>query len=275
MTTAVIPCRLCGAGAEPAFSLRLLGQFEISYYRCAGCGSLETEVPYWLPQAYAETQPHPLDVGSAQRNLRNHAFILLLARLLRIRTTLDFGGGDGLLCRLLRDSGLDARTQDEYATSTYAGAFTGTLGAKYDLITAFEVLEHLPEPKRVLDGILETQPRYFLATTELFSGQGKDWWYFVPEAAQHVFFYSHRGMKQLAERHGYWLEHYGGYHLFSQQPMRERQRRIVRLYERPWFARMLRAWLAYRMDWEFITKDYETIRQERGQEQRGGDLNSA
>ena len=52
---------------------------------------------------------------------------------------LDWGGGDGLLVRLLRDAGLDAYHHDRYADNLYAAGFEGDPTKRYSMVTAFEV----------------------------------------------------------------------------------------------------------------------------------------
>jgi Methyltransferase domain len=75
-----------------------------------------------------------------------------------LKTSLDFGGGDGLLCRLLRDRGIAAETMDEYADPAYARGHQGDLSKKYDLITASEVFEHLPDPAATLGKLFQARP---------------------------------------------------------------------------------------------------------------------
>jgi Methyltransferase domain len=182
----VIPCRLCGGASHEKFRRPGPRGLEFPYFLCSECGSLQTENPTWLSKDYRSPDFMP-DTGAVQRALRNHALILMLAKTLRLKTILDYGGGDGLLCRLLRDRGLAAETMDECEEPWYARGYEGSLSKQYDLITAFEVFEHLPQPGATLDQLFRT-PRFIIASTEVYSGQESNWWYLGPpgEAPGHV-----------------------------------------------------------------------------------------
>src|SRR5690349_10770988 len=132
-------CRLCDGTIELQFRLQVLGQFDVGYFRCQRCHSLQTERPYWLEQAYRANNLSNLDTGAAQRNLHNLAACWSIAKLLRLRNVLDVGGGDGLLCRLLRDYELNCFVRDKYASPTYAQGFDEPDFAQPDMIVAFEV----------------------------------------------------------------------------------------------------------------------------------------
>jgi methyltransferase family protein len=180
---------------------------------CLACGSLQASDPIWLGEAYAPGHLASLDVGAAQRTLANLAAAFETARRLHARRILDFGGGDGLLCRLLRDYGLDARVTDPHTTPTYAQGFATETLDGFDLILAFEVLEHLANPAIELAPLFRAGAP-ILATTELWAGQGPDWWYLTPSSGQHVFFYSARSLAAYASGFGYVLSQASGYLLF-------------------------------------------------------------
>jgi len=219
-TSAGIACRLCGGTASFAFSKLVLERLDVAYFRCDGCGSLQTEPPYWLGDAYAEDAGEgtnnlaDLDTGAAQRNLLTSAGVLVTAQLLGLRNTVDVGGGDGLLCRLLRDYGLNAYVSDRYAQATYARGFTDPDFATPDLVTAFEVMEHLADPATDLGTIFDRNASAVLVSTDIYDGYGADWPYLTPQTGQHVFFYSRRGFQVIAERFGYHVLHAGFFTLF-------------------------------------------------------------
>lgn len=207
-------CRLCGGKLDLQFHLQVLGQHSVGYFRCESCRSLQTEPPYWLEQAYQADNLSSLDTGAVQRNLHNLAACWSIARLLEVENVLDVGGGDGLLCRLLRDYELNCFVHDKYASPTYAQGFDVPDFEQPDMIVAFEVIEHYPEPRKDLEPLFAKRPKAVLASTGIFNAQGPDWWYLAPESGQHVFFYSMPALQLIARTHDYELVIGSGYLLF-------------------------------------------------------------
>ena len=207
-------CRLCDGPLAMRFSRYVLNKHDVAYFQCEQCQSLQTEPPYWLDEAYCENNLSNLDTGAAQRNLQNLAACWSIAKLLGLRDVLDVGGGDGLLCRLLRDHELNCFVRDRYAKPTYAQGFQTPDFAKPEMIVAFEVLEHYPQPRSDLKELFASHPRAVLASTGIYNNQNQDWWYLAPESGQHVFFYSRKALEQVAREFGYELVVSGGYLLF-------------------------------------------------------------
>jgi Methyltransferase domain len=210
-------CRLCGGHLAPKFSRILLHKYEVRYFECDRCVSLQTESPYWLDDAYGSNLSI-LDSGAAQRNLQNLAAAYLVSKLFRVRDALDFGGGDGLLCRLLRDYNVNCYVKDKYAVPTYSQGFTEPDFGAPNLVLAFEVLEHFAAPARELENLFQSRPKVLLASTEIYDRQRADWWYLASESGQHVFFYSEKAVQIIAERFGYSSLLSGGFLLFVRKP---------------------------------------------------------
>ncbi len=110
------------------------------------------------------------------------------------------------MVRLLRDIGIDAHLYDKYASNHYASGFSMSMVEKYDMVTAFEVLEHLIKPSKELADLFDLQPTVVVASTMLFNGQGADWSYLGPAKSEHVFFYSERALRLIGNRFGYSVE---------------------------------------------------------------------
>src|SRR5262249_43503280 len=154
-------CRLCRGPLRRRFALRVLGKYDVGYFLCQDCGSLQTQPPYWLAEAYGHNLSN-LDTGAAQRNLHNLAACYALAKLCNLRNVLDVGGGDGLLCRLLRDYGVNCFVRDRYARPAYAQGFTEPDFRQPDLVVAIEVIEHFANPGPELDELFGTGAEVFL-----------------------------------------------------------------------------------------------------------------
>ncbi len=143
-----------------------------------------------------------LDTGAAQRVLRNLSAAFAVAKFFGLNDAVDVGGGDGLLCRFLRDYGINCFIRDKYAKPAYAQAFTNPDFDAPELIFGFEVLEHLHRPQTDLDSLFGTGASVVLVSTCIYSNQGNDWWYLAPEGGQHVFFYSEEALQMIAQRYG-------------------------------------------------------------------------
>jgi hypothetical protein len=138
-------CRACGGPTSPLWKGDLL-DLNVDYMRCSSCGYVQTEYPYWLDRAYAESI-NDSDTGIMARNQSNVRIVL--ATLLAIGKlddrVVDFAGGYGILTRLLRDIGVDALWSDSFSKNLLARGFEHK-GESAGLITAFESFEHFVDP---------------------------------------------------------------------------------------------------------------------------------
>jgi Methyltransferase domain len=218
-SSALITCRLCGASSAKIFNKLVLARHDVAYFRCVDCQSIQTEVPYWLDEAYAIPGVH-IDVGGASRTIKNWSGLsVLLGRLGFSRTdfALDFGAASGLLGRLMRDIGYNFHSYDKYARPSFTSYFNAAScdAEPPKLITAFEVFEHLPEPKVELSQLFALRSPLIVFTTWFCDDQNGDWIYYIPECGQHVFFYSETAMRNYAAQYGYELRSSAFFHILS------------------------------------------------------------
>jgi len=232
---------LCAGIAVNIFDLKLLDKYSIDYYQCLNCQSLQTEFPFWLSEAYEDNSLSRLDTGAVQRNLNNFAATHLVAKLFGYKNIIDMGGGDGLLCRLLRDYNLNCFVKDKYAKTTYSQGFTSEDFNVADLTLAFEVIEHFENPASNFDELFNYKSAAVLVSTGIYYNQGREWWYLTPESGQHVFFYGRKGLQLIADRYDYTLIISGGFILFIKSISFLKKLAVLLLLK----GRVVRLWKAF------------------------------
>lgn len=237
-------CRLCNGPASIQFSRKILSKYDVDYFRCGKCQSLQTETPYWLDEAYGKENLSHLDTGSAQRNVNNLAACFLTSKIFNAKNVPDVGGGDGLLCRMLRDHSINCFVKDRYAKPTYAQGFTEPDFETPDLLIGFEVLEHFPNPQVDLVSLFERSPKALLLSTAIYSTQESNWWYLTPESGQHVFFYSKTALNLIAESYGYTITLIGEYILLTKSASKLRIL-LAKTLLSPQVRRIAKAYIAF------------------------------
>ena len=198
-------CPVCHEIMEKLFTAMVLSKYEVDYFRCASCGLIQTEYPYWLSEAY-ESAITALDVGLVRRNLKiSESVAEIIDRYFDVKGKfLDFAGGYGLFVRLMRDNGYNFYHYDAYCENIFSKYFSlsdlDQKASMFELVTAFEFFEHVREPGFYCEEMLSVSDT-ILFTTEIVPdhiGSVADWWYFVPETGQHITFYTLRSLEYLA-----------------------------------------------------------------------------
>ena len=223
-------CKICSGKSEIIFTKNVLAQFDVNYYKCDSCSFIQTEEPYWLDEAYSLGAISALDVGIMSRNL------LLLSKtqkkLKKLFTdftsfsAIDYGGGEGIFVRLMRDKGFNFYRQDLHADNQYSRYFDiKDLPAnnKFNLLTVFKVFEHLPHPMEEIKKMFNYSD-IILLSTELQPSEDisqlKDWWYFVPETGQHISFYTEDAFQEIAKKfNAYYYTDYINLHIISKKQL--------------------------------------------------------
>jgi SAM-dependent methyltransferase len=217
-------CKICGADAalygvidfnrscEEARGRYLpLSGIAVYYRRCGACGLLFTDC--FDDWSDADFQRHiyngdyaVIDPDYAERRPTSNA--ALLAQLFgndkgRLRV-LDYGGGSGKVASLLRGNGFLATETYDPFTPEFARLPDG----KFELVTCFETLEHLPDPKRGAAAIASrlAEPGLVLFSTLVqpadFDKQKMNWWYIGPRNG-HISLFSRQALTALWQQHGF------------------------------------------------------------------------
>jgi len=266
MADVEVSCRLCGVSTRPIGRQRLLDKYDVEYFSCPRCDLIQTELPYWLDEAYAQAISR-LDTGAVTRNQMSARLTAVIATLLELPANarcLDYGGGHGVFVRMMRDLGREFRWFDKYAENHYALGFEGDVTAHYALVTAFEVLEHFADVRGDLEQLFASQPDHVLVGTVLHAGHQPGWWYYLLESGQHVAFYSRRTMAWIAEKFGYDVIAGNDYSLFVRRPLGAIRRALLsRLVERPGVAALVPRPVYQRRT--LVEADHEAMRLRKGQ----------
>lgn len=210
-------CIVCNSGTELLFKGLILGKYDVEYNYCSNCKCIFTEKPYWLDEAYEDSILRT-DTGIMVRNLQICDELVILFRKFHNSeiNVVDYGGGYGILTRMLRDRGVNTFWSDKFSSNFLARGFEYDGVSNVDVFLAFEVVEHLVNPIEAITEIMEKTNCFIFTTTPLPRvdyESNEDWWYFAPEAGQHIFFSSKETFKKMAEMIGCQYQNIWGYHI--------------------------------------------------------------
>jgi hypothetical protein len=198
-------------------------KYAATYVRCTRCGAVTVSEPHWLEEAY--NQPiNDEDAGLLARcaRLTTRTAAVIRAEGIGDGRFLDWGGGYGTLTRMMRDRGYAYFHDDPYTQNLFAREFPDEPGTRYDLISAFEVLEHLTYPSAELTAIAERTDRVLVSTALLPAPAPapEDWWYYGLDHGQHITLHTEDSLRVVARTLGFELTTNGlDIHLFHREPL--------------------------------------------------------
>lgn len=220
----LLPCKICGEPArlcgvvdfnksceeQRGFRLPLAG-VSVYYRRCGACGFVFTDA--FDDWSHEEFRAHiyndgykAIDPDYQSFRPRTHADLVtqLWAARAEKPSVLDFGGGNDVLCSVLRANGFPRAVTYDPMVPEHAHRPDG----KFDVVTCFETIEHLPDPVAGLAAMIEcaAEPGLVLYTTVLlppdFDDVGVGWWYVSPRNG-HVSTFTAQALALAWRRHGY------------------------------------------------------------------------
>ena len=196
-------CKICLSETNLFGHALFMHEHEVDYFQCPQCFFVQTETPYWLEQAY-ENPITESDVGLVYRNLNlAHISKAIINQYFNWQGQfLDYGGGYGLFVRLMRDGGFDFYWHDKFCENIFARGLEGDFKQPYELVTSFELVEHLVDPIAEIREILKLSDSFLFSTELLPSHFPKpgEWWYYAPHEGQHISIYSQQSLRYLAEQ---------------------------------------------------------------------------
>ncbi|EKE20713.1 MAG: Methyltransferase type 11 [uncultured bacterium] len=199
-------CKICNSKKNKLFNKNILSKYDVAYFRCSDCGFIQTESPYWLEESYSSAITS-LDIGLVNRNIQYSDIVenILYKYFDKNARFLDFAGGYGMFTRIMRDKGFDFYHEDKHCDNLFAKHFEindlKEEDRKFEIVTAFELMEHIENPFKELDYIF-SMTNSFLFSTELVPDENiENWWYLGVEHGQHISFYTKKCLNQIAKKY--------------------------------------------------------------------------
>lgn len=223
-------CLICDSRYELLFELRVLGKYQAEYGRCTNCHFVSCLNPFWLHESFTNNL-NDLDIGSVDRCLIVADFVESYIRSVKNKNTrfLDWGGGYGLLARIMRDRGLDFSSHDIYTRPLFVEPTEILERETFELVTLSEVALHLTDPIPVFAKILESTNTVIFTAVIAPDAIPIDWWYLMPDSGQHVAIYHRETLQALAKRLGVQLTTDGRFfHVLHREDIGIKGRLIVK-----------------------------------------------
>lgn len=201
-------CRLCGSNSNFTMTGLIMGKHMISYYDCPNCGYVQTEVPFWLVEAY-ENPINNFDTGLLTRNYQNSLLVyylmgLIFGRKFKKIRHVDYAGGYGVLVGLLREFKIESYWHDKYCENLFAKGFNWNQDInEVDVVSAFEVFEHFENPMNEIATLI-TYSKNIIFTTQIIPDEIPrvgDWWYYGEAHGQHIGFYRQKTLEFVAKKY--------------------------------------------------------------------------
>ena len=198
-------CKICKASTQIITTQKVLNKYAVNYHRCSHCHFIQTDTPFWLAEAYTHAITS-LDIGLLSRNQYLQKVIpeMLDTLFPDAAVMLDYGGGYGMFVRMMRDIGYNFYRQDVYCENLFANYFDlkDSPVKKFDVLTSFEVFEHLENPLEELEKMFALSDHIIFSTVLILKdiSQFGNWWYVSPLIGQHIAFYERKTLEVLAAR---------------------------------------------------------------------------
>lgn len=202
-----MPCPVCHGTTTLFETGTVLNRHRVDFLRCGSCGFIHIENPVWLEDAYASAITAS-DTGLMERNrwFAQVSAIIIALFFNADGRFIDYGGGEGIYTNMMRQAGYNFFWYDKFAENLHSSPFAADLSGsiRYELLTAVELFEHLPDPLASIADMFRLSPA-ILFTTHLLPDPPPplgQWWYYALEHGQHVSFYSRQTLQHIADRFG-------------------------------------------------------------------------
>jgi hypothetical protein len=237
-------CKLCQNTCDP-FDVVDFGKFcnadpyangfsgiPVYYFRCIACEctftnffdnwSSEDFSTFVYNEEYCLVDPDYVSIrpeATAQEWSNRFAVI-------KPASVLDFGAGSGRFALAMNACGFDFQSYDPFSSPELPKS-------SFDIVTAFEVVEHSPDPLKTFETVFDFMGErkivivgQSIQPSDIMSIRG-NWWYIAPRNG-HCTVYSEKSFREVANRFGLSYVPSAGLHGFFSHPDDELTASIIR-----------------------------------------------
>lgn len=219
-------CLICGSENYRA----LPEKFGYKYHQCRSCGHVQLQFTMTNDAVYSEYETrtshhaseHKIawDYSETKREYFYDPLIDRLERLTDSRSLLDLGCSNGAFLQAIRLRGWDGEGMElEHSSAQYARSMgfkvyetvleeSGIPDASYDVVTLWQVVEHLPEPGLLLKEIhrvLKPGGICAISTPNIASIAFRmlDYRWDAVSPPEHIHLFTPRGLNKIVEQAGF------------------------------------------------------------------------
>jgi len=200
-------CPLCGSSNDPSGPVDYYQDKKRNYLHCRQCGLVMVPEQFHL-SASAEKQIYDLhqnDVNDpGYRKFLSRTFEPLFKKLSAGATGLDFGCGPApLISKVGKEYGFNISNYDLYYFND-----AELLRAQYDFVVLTEVIEHIAEPRALLEllaSLLKPGAILAIMTKRLTGIEAFKQWHYKNDPT-HICFYSMQSLEWIAKNYQWQLQ---------------------------------------------------------------------
>lgn len=260
-------CHLCGSNqASLLFQLPVPEHHKDQYalnawkiVRCDHCGliyenpqpddqSLRTFYAFETPEDHSFVESWFIGESNHMRSVWRR-YLAAMSAYVQQGNLLDVGCGAGSFLAEAQKLGFNVAGQDiadffvQYCQQTYGIAiFSGDIAelarsrqAYFDVITAFDVIEHHPQPKQLLQlirGMLKSRGIVAISTHDvgnMFAKRyGSQWRHFH---FAHLTYFDRPALARMLEQTGFQVLKFGGIHTVDRSPVKEYRNYVIQFFK--------------------------------------------
>jgi hypothetical protein len=156
----------------------------------------------------------------------------------------------------MRDKGFNFFRFDTYCENYFARTFDDDSKTQYELVTSFEVFEHLVDPLNEIEKMLKKGRNIFFSTELQPESDIENWWYIMPETGQHISLYTLKSLEFIANKYNLNLYSNGStFHLLTDKKISKLIFKVITKFRVASFLSLI-----FKNSESFLMSDYNKVK---------------